>query len=360
MRFISVTAVLWFLCSCQDSELGVSADGDSELTDAVDAIDLFDREPADGADTVFDRQTGDLGSDQGVDRTAADQTIDDGDLVDDSPQDDGGDIATVLTLWTLNLLNPSNPLSPSADVEIRTQIVIDAMLDEQPDLVAFQEVVDSGTVPNRAEFIANATGYEWAWQKEYSLVIYDEGIAVLSRTPILETESIELPHKDLVLFTRYVLGARVESSAGPIDFYCTHMTVGGSEQESADQAAAAWAFITERSRSAGLPAFFAGDLNAEPDKLSMRFLRGEASHDGATGDFVDVWLETRPGDPGYTIDSSDPHDRIDYIYTASTASFSVQPVDCQLIFEEAVDGVLASDHIGVSCQVVLNHGQNDN
>lgn len=254
-------------------------------------------------------------------------------------------------LWTFNLLNPANPFSDAGDVNKRTQIVIDAIEEHQPDLVALQEVVDSFLVPNRAEFIAQATGYEWAWQLEYSVVLYDEGIAILSKWPIIETSSIELPHKDLVLFTRYVLGVRVDTPVGETDFYCTHMTVGGTESQSADQAKAAFEFITEE--SAGVPAFFAGDLNAEPDTLAMRFLRGESMHDLVKGDFTDGWMATNPDDPGWTIDSSDPHDRIDYIYIAATASENPEPVSCELLFQEPVDGVLASDHIGVSCIVEM-------
>ncbi len=256
-----------------------------------------------------------------------------------------------LTLWTLNLLNPSNPLSSSADVNVRTQLVIDAINAEQPDLIAFQEVVSSASVPNRAEFIANATGYEWAWQMEYSAVIYDEGIAVLSKWPIVDTASVELPHKDLVLVTRFALGARVTTPAGPVGFYSTHMTVGGSEEQSADQAAKAYEFITQRSGTT--PAFFAGDLNAEPETPSMRFLRGETDHGGVTGNFVDLWLATNPDDVGYTIDAEDPNKRIDYIYASGSTSAVVTPDQCHLIFDAPVSGVYASDHIGVSCTVTV-------
>ena len=349
--------MLSVLCACSGHESGGPDDLGSSSVDVFDAVDQLEDEI--GSDRGEEGTADDIGPGLDVDvHEMADSPPDQDDPAEDLVPDDSGDATTVLTLWTLNLLNPSNPLSPSGDVEMRTQMVIDAILEEQPDIIAFQEVVDSGTVPNRAELIAVETGYHWAWQKEYSLVIYDEGIAVLSRTPILETESIELPHVDLFLFTRYVLGARVETAAGPVDFYCTHMTVGGTEEQSADQAAAAWSFITER--SAGIPAFFAGDLNAEPDTLSMRFLRGETSHGEATGDFIDAWLATRPGDLGYTIDSSDPHDRIDYIYVTATAPYPVRPRDCQLIFDEAADGIYASDHIGVACQIALDHsGESD-
>ena len=265
------------------------------------------------------------------------------------PVGDGG--TESLRLWTFNLLNPSNPLGPGGDVTVRTQMVVDAIAAEQPDLIAFQEVVDSSMVPNRAQFIADAAGYEWTWKMTHSLGAFDEGIAVLSRWPIVDSESRALPHTDLLLFTRYVLGVRVDSPAGEVDFYCAHMTVGGNEDQSADQAVEAYQFVTER--SAGIPSFFAGDLNAEPDTPAMRFLRGEAEHGGVAGDFVDSWLATNPGDPGYTIDSDAPRDRIDYLYVAATGPSPSTPRECHLIFDQPVEGVYASDHIGVSCEVAL-------
>ncbi len=328
------------------------------LADAMQLQDIStDTEPAgdhgETTDTPGDAATDslDIVPADSLDGSSADT---DEDLAEAEVQDTLPDTASPpaeLVLWTFNLLNPANPFGDSADVNVRTQIVIDAIYLAQPDLIAFQEVVDSSGVPNRAEFIAAATGYEWAWQQEYSVFIYDEGIAILSRWPILDTASVKLPHDDLILFTRYVLGARVESPAGPIDFYCTHMTVGGNESQSADQALAAYEFITER--SAGLHAFFAGDLNAEPDTLAMQFLRGEAEHGGVVGDFVDGWPATNPDDQGLTIEAGDPHDRIDYIYAASTGPTSTTPLDCELIFDEQVNGVFASDHIGVSCTMAL-------
>jgi len=312
------------------------------------------RDAAGGGEDVvasFDAaEQGAATGDEGADAGEADVEPDDG-SADDVPSDTGDAAAEdgTLLLWTFNLLNPSNPLASGADVHKRTGIVVDAIRAAQPDLVAFQEVVQSGSVPNRARFIAEATGYRWEWHQTYSVLLYDEGIAVLSRHPILETRTRKLPHKDLVLFERYVLGARVETPAGEVDFYCTHMTAGGSESESADQAVEAWSFVSAESE--GVPAFLAGDLNAEPDTPAMRFLRGEESRDGKTGDLADLWLATRPEDPGFTISPGNPHDRIDYIYATPAAMERYEPVDCRLIFDERVDAAFASDHIGVECEL---------
>jgi endonuclease/exonuclease/phosphatase family metal-dependent hydrolase len=336
----------------------ISADiGDVSVDETLD-MDWFWTEA--DIESVSDTSLSDKGAEESV---SPDTDVDAGDCggydidYSDTAGDPGYDTGETetkfsLKIWTFNLLNPSNPLAKGADVKLRTQIVIDAIKKEQPDLIAFQEVVDSSSIPNRAAFIAEATGYSWAWQQEYTLLLYDEGIAILSKWPILETESHELPHKDLALFTRYVLRVRVDTPAENTDFYCSHFIAFGIENQSADQALTAFEFINKS--SVGLPSFFAGDLNAGPDTIYMRFLRGKESYKGVIGNFTDAWLAANPGDPGLTVESDKPYDRIDYIYIVPSAPFPTVATDCKLIFDEPVDSVYASDHIGVSCNVSLS------
>jgi endonuclease/exonuclease/phosphatase family metal-dependent hydrolase len=364
---VVLAAVISAACADGGDQGNESNDAERPKVDAQTADNAIGPEGDGGARPILDlvqdsRSSGDGGTGAAGAPDASevvgtkDAGGDEGEEADGGPIPDAGantrDVAAeerILRLWTFNILNPSNPLASGADVHKRTRIVIDAIKAEKPDIIALQEVVQSGDVPNRARFIAEETGYRWEWHQTYSIVLYDEGIAVLSRHPILSTRTHKLPHKDLILFNRYVLGARVETAAGEVDFYCTHMTAGGSDSESADQAVEAWSFMS--AESAGVPAFLAGDLNAEPDTPAMRFLRGEAPRGGKTGDLSDLWLVTRPEDPGYTISPDNPHDRIDYIYASPRAMEVFEPVDCRLIFAHRVDASFASDHIGVACDL---------
>lgn len=253
----------------------------------------------------------------------------------------------MLAIWTFNLLRANGPSGESADWPKRTQLVIDAINSARPDAVALQEVSQSAAVSNRAEAIAAATGYHWVWQQEYDAFTYQEGIAVLSRWPILESEGRALPHLDAIYVTRYTMRARIDHPAGDFDLFCTHMTVTGGETQSADQAREALHFIRERPGSA--PAWFGGDFNAGPDSLALRFLRGEAEHEGETGDLVDAWTAINPGDPGFTSSSDDPGRRIDYLLQVPVNGATPPVRSCQLLFTEPSDGTYASDHLGVGC-----------
>jgi endonuclease/exonuclease/phosphatase family metal-dependent hydrolase len=77
-------------------------------------------------------------------------------------------------------------------------------------------------------------------------------------------------------------------------------------------------------------------------------LRGAATHGGVTGDLVDAWP---PGSPGYTIPSGAPARRIDYIYALPGGGAATA---CLTVLADPVDGVRASDHLGVLCTFTLD------
>ena len=130
------------------------------------------------------------------------------------------------------------------------------------------------------------------------------------------------------------------------------MTTDSAETIQADQAADVFQFI--QANPSPLAGFFAGDLNADPPDLAMRFLRGEASHEGVTGNLIDAWMAANPGDEGFTQPSHEPDQRIDYIYLVPGTEKSAEVVSCELMFTEQVGGLYASDHLGVLCEYSLH------
>jgi len=285
------------------------------------------------------------------DATGAD-TTDGGDPAGEDAGDapaDTGDPAT-FTVLTINL---KHPLTGMDDALARLQIVADAIDARQPDLVALQEVIRDGEEPSFAEQLGTMTGYHWVWDYAYSVpFLFDEGIGALSRWPIVWSDSDTLPHQDLVMFTRRILGIRADAPGGELQLFCSHMTTDSDETVKADQALAALTFM--RDHPPARPGWFAGDLNAEPDTLAMRFLRGEAEHEGQTGDLRDAWAEANPDQPGYTIPAEAPDRRIDYIYLVpGTGQETAAVTSCEIMFAEPVDGRYASDHLGVLCSFRL-------
>jgi endonuclease/exonuclease/phosphatase family metal-dependent hydrolase len=337
--------VLVFLLAvgCSDS-----SGGDGGVDDAAEekAGDPDDAGAADGGDGDGDGNGYDYddGEDAGDDAGGGD----DGGGDDGGAGDDGGTPAKFSVL-TINLKHPITGMDEAVQ---RLAIVADAISDRQPDVVALQEVVKDGDQPSFAEQLGTLTGYEWIWEYTFSVpTLFDEGLGILSRWPIVWNDSAELRHLDLVIFRRRVLGARVQSPHGEIQLFCSHMTTDSAETVEADQAVDVFQFI--QANSSPRAGFFAGDLNSEPHKLAMRFFRGEASHEGLTGNLIDSWMTANPGDDGFTMSSSNPEKRIDYIYLVPGSEKSAGVDSCELMFTEEVGGLYASDHLGVLCEYTL-------
>lgn len=254
----------------------------------------------------------------------------------------GSEPQSTVRVMTLNLL--SFVLAGNADA--RTEIVADAINQYQPDFVALQEVAQSITEPNRAQVLAQATGYHWSWSVAHDFAVYQEGTGYLSRWPVSWEETIELPHGDIGgTFKRVTIGAGLATPHGELAFYSTHAALDPQEHVKADQALATWQLMVAHDN--GAPAFLGGDMNADPETLAMRFLRGEAEYEGHQSDLIDAWTTANPGDPGWTSTSDAPERRIDYIYLRSAGSATV--TSCELVLTTPVGDLYASDHLGVMC-----------
>ena len=108
-----------------------------------------------------------------------------------------------------------------------------------------------------------------------------------------------------------------------------------------------------------------GDLDAEPDSASVRFLRGLQSLEGMSVCYQDAWERVHPGQPGPTYTSRNalqaagahdwPFSQIDHILVRCGARSqpTLDIAACELAFDEPVDGAWASDHIGVLADLVM-------
>jgi endonuclease/exonuclease/phosphatase family metal-dependent hydrolase len=262
-----------------------------------------------------------------------------------SAPDGGGEDG--FELLTINL---QNSYLNGSTWPARRDAIAAAITTWQPDAVCIQEAVETGSDPNDAQEVADRTGYTAEILLTHMAFLFEEGIAALSRWPIVHTESAKLPIEDLAgVAERHVLMVDVATDAREVRVFCSHMSISTDSGDKADEAVAAFEFMDAR-RSAR-SAFFAGDLNAEPDTLAMQMLRGEAMHGGVTGDLADAWATLYPSDPGYTIPSDAPDRRIDYVYVVpGNAGPEATPRECERVFTMPISGsTYASDHLGVRC-----------
>jgi endonuclease/exonuclease/phosphatase family metal-dependent hydrolase len=197
----------------------------------------------------------------------------------------------------------------------------------------------------------------------------EEGLALLSRLPILEHRVAPLPDARATE-ARILLSARVETVAGPVWCHTTHLHYrldDGLARER--QVVAIDDVVRGIGREAGdPPQLLCGDFNAPPDADEIRFLRGLCTLAGRRTHFQDAWLRARPGDDGLTwssdneqtrpLRSLDIDRRIDYVFvTTRKKDGRGTVVEADVVLRERDEGgACASDHFGVLAEVQIAPG----
>lgn len=263
-----------------------------------------------------------------------------------------------LKLVTLNLWGEQPPL------ERRMLLAVDGLRALAPDVVGLQEVRQvPGTLPNQAETLGAALGMQHVFAPATPWGGGDEGLAILSRHPLGGARVHELPHAQ-PNERRILLGATVDTPAGPVEVYTTHLnyrlTDGGKREDqvvAVDEQVAA--------TPSELPKILMGDFNATPDSDEIRFLRGLHSAGGRRTYWQDAWQRRHGGADGFTWARANPYTarlrwlerdrRIDYIFVGPLRRDGRGVVlDCRIVLDRAApDGALASDHFGLYAEVQL-------
>lgn len=261
---------------------------------------------------------------------------------------------------TLNLWGEQPPL----DARLRQTV---KQLDQlAADVVLLQEVRHiPDAVPNTAETIGAQLGYRVLFAPATAWGGGDEGLAILTRLPVLGAPLVvELPHATPEE-RRILLGAQLQTDAGTWAVYTTHLTYRLADgQKRDDQAQAALAAIARIPSE--LPRVFGGDFNAVPDSDEVRALRGLRSVDGKRVFWQDAWERVHGAAAGFTWSRANPHTerlrwlerdrRIDYLFVEPMRRAGAGEVlACEICFATPdSDGVFASDHFGLYADIVLS------
>jgi endonuclease/exonuclease/phosphatase family metal-dependent hydrolase len=273
-----------------------------------------------------------------------------------------------LRMCTINFWGTEPPLDE------RLRLAEKQLRELGPDVVGMQEVrpLDGRAGRTTADVLAEALGmhrvYEVTlrWQDGDFFPGHaggEEGLAILSRHPILEHRATPLPEARKTE-ARILLSARVQTPAGPVWCHTTHLHYRLDDGIAREQQVVAIDDVL-RATATDAPQLLCGDFNATPDHDEIRFLRGLHTLAGRRTHYQDAFLRVHPDDRGITWSSENEHTRplrsldidrrIDYVFVTTRKKDGRGTVlDAGVaLTERGAAGVCASDHYAVWADVQI-------
>jgi endonuclease/exonuclease/phosphatase family metal-dependent hydrolase len=234
--------------------------------------------------------------------------------------------------------------------------------DLDPDLIAFIEPIKTVDYDQVSDLIGDTFHVAHQAERESD----GQGSSIASRWPI------DAFHELTQKVTPRVQGGAATTlvaeitAPDPIDqlLFANHVPSWQAdfEFERELQAVAAAQFIERRLGDSERHVIIAGDLTADPDCASVRYLCGRQSLAGTSVNYRDAWPSLHPGEPGETSSSDNPlvydwdwpYRRLDYVLVRMGihGGPTLEIAACERVFDEPVNGVWASDHFGLIADLV--------
>ena len=267
---------------------------------------------------------------------------------------------------TLNVLH-GGPMSAwtgrDSHLEARLDLVSAALLDLAPDVVALQEASWSTSRGEVASRLAGRLGMNHAyapasmrlfdspWINRWAAGFLDfsEGPAILSRFPVVRSETHRLPQCGRRMEPRVLLFAELDTPAGRLPVFSTHTRGNPCHTR------AVAALVLER--RGDLPGVLMGDLNAVETSDAITALTRDAG-------FVDAFRAKHPGTSGATVwqPVTAPERRairrVDYVLVVPGRAFPGAVMDSRVVVDapgRLPDGtpLWPSDHYGVLADLAV-------
>ena len=268
-----------------------------------------------------------------------------------------------LRFLTLNLWGDNGPW------ESRMALIAEKLQSLQPDVVALQEVRDvPGSVSNQAHALAHHRGYAHVFASTTKWGGGDEGLALLSRSPIGAHEVQILPHAT-ENEGRAVLSARIDSAEfGSFWVHSTHLSYRENEGDKREAQVLAIDEVVAAHKNDN-PQVLMGDFNAVPQADEIRWMCGLTTLGGRRVYYQDAWDILHAGQNGFTWARANPYTerlawlrgdrRLDYIFVTAPRRDGRGTIhSARLMFDEPVvmpsgERLFASDHFGVVAEVQM-------
>jgi endonuclease/exonuclease/phosphatase family metal-dependent hydrolase len=270
-----------------------------------------------------------------------------------------------LTVVTFNVYHggpASGWTGNDGDLEARLGMTIEELRALDPDVIGLQEASISRRRGNVAARLALALGLHHvhapATRRALGIPLlgrilvwlldFDEGPAILSRFPIVESQIYDLPRCARRIDPRVVLRAAVASPAGPLQVFSTHTSRDDCQVTRVAEIVGA--------HDGDLPALLTADLNFRPEAQPVGAL---AAHG-----LVDTFAEANPGASGPTVfqriraASPTVSRRVDYVFAMPGRGLAPAVRSSRVILDRPRalnDGthLWPSDHYGVLTEVAL-------
>lgn len=257
---------------------------------------------------------------------------------------------------TMNVLSPANP-----DWTRRRRVLATALRGLEADVVALQEVPIGSDPDVVAELIGDGYHVSPLGRPTPDGV----GAALATRGPHELVEEIDqrcTPRTRELTWCATQLVA-LETAVGRV-LLVHHKPTWQFGYEAERERQALTAARAVEAHVGDAHAVVLGDFDATPDAASMQFWRGRRSLDGTSVCYQDAWETLHPTDPGFTFSRANPlvragevatavSRRIDYVLVrAGIHGPTLDVAACDLVLDRPVDGVWASDHVGVVADLV--------
>jgi endonuclease/exonuclease/phosphatase family metal-dependent hydrolase len=247
--------------------------------------------------------------------------------------------------------------------EDRRRVLIAGLAELKPDLVALQETIVAGEDDQAADILGSDFQVVHSGVREED----GQGVSIGSRWPIAGVREVDLeavsPRTGAFACTALLAEIEAPPPFGRLvlanhfpDYQVDHEYE--RERQTVAVARTIEAMLDERDGHVVV----AGDLDAEPDAASLRFLMGKQSLDGLSVCYRNAWDSAHPGEPGHTFTPENPlapaawpFRRIDHVLVRCGADGAptLRTLACELAFDQPIDGVWASDHFGLVADLAL-------
>ena len=226
-----------------------------------------------------------------------------------------------------------------------------------PDVMGLQEVLRF-TGFDQLALLVEGLGYHGVWGIASENHGYPLGNAILSRWPVLRSETVPLPNVGTDE-SRSMVFAEIDSPYGKIPFFCTHLNWKLSDGHvRVAQVKAVTAAIDAIVAPGSFPPLLVGDFNAEPDADEIRYLKGLTGLGGPCVYYADAFAVSGDGTLGATFSKRnafaevlrEPERRIDYVFSRGPDDAQRgEPRDARVCFDQVYGdrSVFPSDHFGV-------------